>query len=465
VQNAKKAMLTEGPIAKTLVTLTLPMILGIIGIVVFNLVDAYFVGQLGTAELAAISFTFPVVFVLGSVAMGMGIGTSAVVSRAIGQGDHRYVQRLTTDSLSLAIVIVLVFVIIGLFTIEPVFTLLGATPDLMPLIKEYMVIWYTGMAFIVVPMVGNNAIRATGDTKTPSIVMLVAAGVNIVLDPIFIFGFGPIPRLELAGAAIATVMARAITFGVALWVLYYRERMITFEIPSFRDGVKSWGSILYVGVPAAGTNMIVPVGIGIITSMLAVYGPEAVAGFGVASRIEVFALTVLMALGSVLSPFIGQNWGAGKIARVRTGIRYSQIFAMIWGGTMFLLFLLVARPLAAAFNNDRQVVAAIQTYLWLVPISYGLQGVLTLTTAALNVLRKPLQAAVLGIARMFVLYIPLAYLGSMLFGVPGIFGAAAIANFAAGVAAYLWLNRVLTTSALTIPRQAVPPAAAAEPAK
>ena len=465
MQNAKKAMLTEGPIAKTLVTLTLPMILGIIGIVVFNLVDTYFVGQLGTNELAAISFTFPVVFVLGSLAMGMGIGTSAVVSRAIGKGDHRQVRRLTTDSLSLAVLLVLLFVALGLLTIEPVFSMLGATPELMPLIKQYMIIWYSGMAFIVVPMVGNNAIRATGDTKTPSVVMLVAAGVNIVLDPIFIFGFGPIPRLELAGAAIATVLARVITFVVALWVLHFREQMITFKIPTLKDGIKSWWGILYIGLPAAGTNMIVPIGVGVITSMLAVYGPEAVAGFGVASRIEIFALTVLMALGSVLSPFIGQNWGAGKLERVKTGIRYSQLFSMAWGAAMFGLFMLIARPIATLFIDDPQVVSIIVTYLWLVPVSYGLQGVLTLSTSALNVLRKPLHAAVLSIARMFVLYIPLAYLGSMLFGVGGVFGAAAVANITTGVGAYLWLKRVLTNGAIVVPQPTGKPTVAIEPAK
>ncbi|GAB4442832.1 MAG: MATE family efflux transporter [Anaerolineae bacterium] len=403
---------------------------------------------------------------LGSVAMGMGIGTSAVVSRAIGQGDPRRVQRLTTDSLSLAVVIVLLFVVIGLLTIEPVFTMLGATPDLMPLIQEYMVIWYGGMAFLVVPMVGNNAIRATGDTKTPSMVMLLAAGVNLVLDPIFIFGFGPIPRMELAGAAIATVLARAITFGVAIWVLHFRERMITFEIPPFKEGVASWGSILYVGVPAAGTNMIVPVGVGVVTSMLAGYGPAVVAGFGAASRIEIFAITVIMALGSVLSPFVGQNWGAGKLERVKTAIRYSQIFSMAWGAAMFLLFLPLAGPLAAAFSDDPQVVSAIQIYLWLVPISYGFQGMLTLSNSALNVLRKPLHAAALAVTRMFVLYVPLAYLGSMLFGVPGIFAAATVANIAAGAAAYLWLNRVLASGEMAAsPAAKRPVVTAAEPAK
>lgn len=456
MKNAKKALLIEGPIGKTLTKLTIPMIFGIIGIVVFNLVDTFFVGQLGTHHLAAISFTFPIVFVLGSLAMGLGIGTSAAVSKAIGEGDHSQVQRFTTDSLSLAMLIVLIFVTIGLLTIEPLFTLLGATDDIMPLIKEYMTIWYLGMAFVVVPMVGNNAIRATGDTKTPSIVMLVAAGVNIVLDPIFIFGFGPIPRLELTGAAIATVMARAFTFVVAIWVLYHREKMITLVMPTFQAGLTSWKRILYVGLPAAGTNMIVPIGIGIITGMLAVYGPEAVAGFGVASRIEVFALTVIMALGSVLAPFTGQNWGAGRQDRVKAGIRYSQQFSMAWGAIMFVLLMILAPMMAGLFNDNPQVISVIVMYLWLVPLSYGLQGVLTLSGAALNVLNKPFHAATLSVVRMLVLYVPLGYAGSYFFGVSGIFGAATIANIITGIAAYLWLKKVLSVDAANISVKGMP---------
>jgi len=300
-----------------------------------------------------------------------------------------------------------------------------------------------GMIFIVVPMVGNNAIRATGDTKTPSIVMLVAAGANALLDPIFIFGFGPIPRMELAGAAIATVIARAITFFVAIWVLQFREKMITYKIPGFKAGIKSWWSILYIGIPAAATNMIVPIGIGIVTSMLAVYGPRVVAGFGVASRIELFAITVVMALGSVLSPFVGQNWGAAKIDRVKLGVKYSQQFSMLWGAATFVLFLLLAWPLANLFSDDPLVSQTIVAYLWLVPISYGLVGMLTLSNTALNVLNKPLHAALLSVIRIFVLYVPLAYAGSYLFGVWGIFAAISVANIIAGIAAYLWLKKVL----------------------
>ena len=244
--NRSTAKLIEGPIGKTLTKMTIAMTFGLMGMVAFNLVDTFFVGKLGTDQLAALSFTFPVVLVVSSIALGLGFGASAVISRAIGEGDHHKVQRLTTDSLLLSVIIVICFVIIGLFTIEPLFKALGATSKIIPYIKTYMRIWYFGMPFVVVPMVGNNAIRATGDAKTPSIIMLIAVCVNTVLDPLLIFGIGPFPELGIKGAAIATVISRFTTFSVALWVLTKREKMISFDIPKISEILSSWKQVIFI---------------------------------------------------------------------------------------------------------------------------------------------------------------------------------------------------------------------------
>ncbi len=425
------------------------MVLGILGIHAFHLVDTYFVGQLGTRELAAMSFTFPVVFTISGMALGLGLGASAVISRAIGEGDPAKVRRLTTDSLTLSWLVVVFFVSLGLLTIDPVFRLLGATSETLPLIRQYMMIWYPGMAFVVVPMVGNNAIRATGDTKTPSLIMLVAVWANGALDPLLIFGLGPFPRLELAGAALATVIGRSITFAVALWVLGRRERMLTLHFPGFRAIWASWRSILYIGIPSALTNIVIPLGIGIITRFVSGYGAAAVAAFGVATRIENLALIVVGALRSVLAPFIGQNAGAKRFDRVRRAVTLGHRFALLWGAAMLVTLALVARPLASLFNDNPAVVDKIALYLWIVPVSYGLRGLLQLSTASLSVLRRPLDAAALMLIQVFVLYVPLALLGDRLLGLPGIFGAGGASYIIAGIAAYFWLSRVLVLRSRT----------------
>ncbi len=439
----KEARLIDPPVGGTLFRMTVPMIFGILAMVAFHLTDTFFVAQLGTNALAAMSFTFPVVFVIHSISMGLGVGVSAVVSRVIGSGDHDQVRRLTTDSLVLAMLVVGFFVATGLLTIDPLFRLLGATDEIVPLIKSYMKIWYTGVLFVVIPMVGNSAIRATGDTKTPSLIMVAAVTVNVILDPLLIFGIGPFPRMELAGAALATVFARATALLVSLWVLGRRERMLTLVLLPIRNLIRSWRSVLYIGLPTAGTNMIVPVALGIITRMVAEYGPQPVAALGVATRIDPFALAVIFALSASLGPFVGQNLGAGRYDRIKLAVWYSHRFAVGWGLLMLAVLALSARPIASLFSDTPAVVDTTVHYLRLVPIGYGLQGVLLLSNMTLNILKKPLHAASLNLTQMFVLYIPLAFIGSRLMGVPGIFGAAAVANIVAGTVAFFWLRRVL----------------------
>jgi len=433
----KNARLIEGPVGKTLINLTIPMIFGMVGMIIFNLTDTYFVGKLGADQLAALSFTFPVIFIINSIALGLGIGASVVISRAIGEGDQNKVRRLTTDSLLLAISIVIVFVLAGLATIKPLFTILGASAEIIILIKQYMVIWYIGMPFVVVPMVGNNAIRATGDTKTPSAIMMIAATMNLIMDPLLIFGIGPFPALGIEGAALATVITRFTTFSVAIYVLGFREKMLSFKFLSFQKVLASWRAVLFIGAPIAASRMIIPLAAGIITRILSGFGNNVVAGFGVASRIEFFALAAVNSLSAVFGPFIGQNLGAKKSERIHLSIKLSTRFALIWGIFLFVILGITAPLIANIFSKDIKVIKTIVTFLRIVPFAYGLNGIFLLSSTALNVLRKPYHSAGLVAVQMFLFYIPLAYLGSRFFGVQGVFLATATAYILGGIAAYL----------------------------
>ncbi len=439
--------LTQGPVSRHLIALTIPMIWGVFAVIAFNLIDTFFVGQLGTEPLAAMSFTFPVVMTLGSLAMGLGIGASSVIARAIGSGDQGQVQRLTTDSLTLSLLIVAVFVSVGLLTIDPLFRLLGAGEQTLPLIREYMEVWYWGMICLVVPMVGNNAIRASGNTLVPSLIMTVAAAANILLDPIFIFGWLGIPALGLQGAAIATVISRGITLIASVLFLHYRLGMLCFNRPPMAVILSSWSRILQVGIPAGATSMITPISIGLITGLVAAYGPATVAGFGVASRVESFSLIVLMALSASISPFVGQNWGAQQYGRVGQALSLSFGFCLIWGLVVTGILVGVAPQVAAIFNEDSMVVRVATRYLRIVPLSYGMAGIMLVASSTFNALGKPIPSVIMTVTRMFVLYIPLAYLGSTLFGINGIFGAACVSNLAVGIGAFVWNQRTCSIKA------------------
>ena len=211
-----QARLTQGPVGRHLVDMTLPVLFGVFTMMMQAFVDAWFIGQVGDRELAALGFAFPVLMLVSSVAIGLGAGTSSVVARALGANDYDRARRLTTDSLLLAFGMTAVVAIAGILTIAPLFRLLGAPEDLIPLIGGYMRILYAGVPLVVVGMVGMSSMRATGDTRLPSILMVLAAVLNVVLDPLLIFGFGPIPRMELDGAAMAAFLSRGSLFFGAL---------------------------------------------------------------------------------------------------------------------------------------------------------------------------------------------------------------------------------------------------------
>jgi Na+-driven multidrug efflux pump len=165
--------------------MALPMLLGITTMMAQSFIDAWFLGRVGDRALAAYSFGFPILMIVTSVAIGLGAGTSSVVARAIGAEDHRRAKRLVTDSLILSFLITAIISVVGVLTINPLFRLLGAPDDMIPMIRTFMIILYSGVPFFVVGMVGTSGMRATGDTRLPSKIMISGAILNVILDPIF----------------------------------------------------------------------------------------------------------------------------------------------------------------------------------------------------------------------------------------------------------------------------------------
>jgi len=435
---SQKAKLTEGPVGRHLVNMSVPILFGITMMMAQSIIDAWFLGKVGDRALAAFSFGFPILMVITSVAIGLGAGTSSVVARAIGSNDHRRARRLATDSLLLSFMITATLAGIGILTINPLFKLLGAPEDMIPMIRSFMTILYCGVPFLVVGMVGTSSMRATGDTVLPGKLMMAGALLNVILDPIFIFGVGPIPAMGLDGAATAALMARGAMFIGTIYFMVYRLDMVSFNKPDPAELRKSWRDILHVGLPAAGTNAIIPIAMTLITAMIARYGPEAVAGFGVASRIESLVLVIFYALSSVIGPFVGQNLSAGKEQRIQSSLRLCALFCTFSGLIIALLLALAADFVPTLFSQNPEVTDVTRMFLWIAPISYGAYGVVMVMNAAFNGLGKPMPAVYISAIRMLVLYLPLAFIGRQMFGIPGIFGAYAVANVASGLLSYYW---------------------------
>ena len=433
-----KARLTEGPVGRHLIDMTVPVLFGISMMMAQGLIDTWFLGQVGDRELAAFGFGFPILMIVTSVPIGLGAGTSTVVARAIGAGDHRRARRLATDSLFLGFLITLVICAIGILTINPMFRLLGAPEDMLPMIRSFMTILYSGVPFVVVGMIGMASMRATGDTRLPSMLMVIAAILNVALDPILIFGVGPIPAMGLDGAATAALIARATIFAGTVYLMRYRLDMLSFNKPDPVELRKSWRDILHVGIPAAGTNAIVPLGAVLVTAMIARIGTDAVAGFGVATRIESMMLVIFYAMSSIIGPFVGQNFAAGRERRILRALWLCTLFCLASGLVIAGILALLADFLPRLFSDSEAVMEVTSLFLWIVPISYGTYGMVMVMNASFNGLGKPMPAVWISVARILVLYVPLAFIGLKFYGVVGIFAAYAIANIVSGIGAYAW---------------------------
>lgn len=439
----EKARLTEGPVGGHLVAMTVPMLLGISMMMGQALIDAWFLGRVGDQALAAHAFSFPILMIISSIAIGLGAGTSSVVARAIGSGDHRRTRRLVTDSLLLSFVITATVAFVGVLTIDPLFRLLGAPEEMLPLIRGFMKILYAGVPFIVVGMVGMASMRATGDTRVPSKLMIMGSVLNVILDPIFIFGFGPVPEMGLNGAAIAGLLARGTIFLGALHLLRGKMNMVSFNKPDPEELKRSWQDILHVGLPAAGTNAVVPIGTAVITAMIAVYGSEAVAGFGVASRIESMTLVIFYAMSAVIGPFVGQNLSADKEDRILQALKLCMLFCVASGLAMATVLALLANFLPALFSSSADVISVARLFLWVAPIGYGAYGMVMVMNASFNGLGEPMPAVGISVGRIVVLYVPLAMLGGYYLDAFGIFAAYSVANIISGIVAYEWAKRTV----------------------
>lgn len=433
--------LLEGSVAGHLQRLALPMVWGILATMSFNVVDTYFVAQLGSGPLAAMSFSFPVVMVINSFAIGLGAGTSSAVARAYGAGDLERVRCLVTNASLLALLVALAISALGLLTIAPLFRLLGAPQEMLPLIAAYMVPWYSGAVFAVVPMVALSSLRAIGNSALTGRIMVAVAAFNLILDPLLIFGLAGFPRLELQGAALSTVIARGVSFCAALYFLVRKERLMAAPRWKLSEVLEAWRCVLAVGLPAVATNAIIPMAGGVVVALVAVHGADAVAGLGVALRIEPVALIVFYALSSVVGPFIGQNAGAGKYTRMQETVGVLARFCVAFGVALALALYFVGEPLARLFSDSPQVLAVAVAYLTTVPFSYAGYGFVMSANAAFNGLGRPLPATLISFLRVLGIYLPLAWLGNQLWGVNGLFAATAAANLLLGALAWWWLRR------------------------
>ncbi len=422
--------------------LTIPMVFAIVSMMLLGLVDTFFISLLGTNELAAASFVMPIYMLLVNVALGIGMAISSLTSRLLGEQRHAEAARFITDSHILASLIIIVIAFAFFVSIDSLFMAMGATDNVMPDIRGYMKVILLGSPVIVLTFICNSTFRAIGHIKASAIFSSILSLLNLILDPLFIFGLGPFPELGMPGAAVATVIAACLTWLCSYYMLAFKEKLLDFSLPSLINLLDNWRKCLAIAIPAIFANIMTPLAAAIMTAMIARHGEASVAGFGVGARIESMSLLITFALSSTLPMFIGQNIGAGRADRAYQALMMCLRFAVFFQIAVYFVLLVLAPFISTSFSDNADVIYVITTYLAVLPLSYSAHAVVILVMVSLNVLGRPRTALLAAIIRLLLLYLPLAYLGSLFWGITGLFVGAAIGNVIAGMVAFKIIKNV-----------------------
>jgi len=430
-------------LGRTLWQKTWPMAIGVLSLLGFQLVDSAFVARLGTAPLAAQSYTFPLSFLIIGVQVGMGIAIAALISRALGGGEDDRAQRLGSLSLMMGTVAIGLLALVLWALQSPIFGALGADAHARELIRAYWAPQLVAAWLGAVVYFGYSLFRAHGNTSFPGSMMVLTSLVNLCLDPILIFGIGNWDGMGLPGAAWATVLAFGSGLALLGWQLKGRH-WLAFE--GLREEWRLSGrSFAGVACPAMVSQLMPPLAAMLAISTVSRLGESAVAAWGLASRLETVSLMVVLALTMSLPPWLGRCYGAGDWAQVHRLMRLALKVVVVWQLMLGVSLALASPWVARALAGTPEVSESLMVLMRFMLPSYAALGVCMLVVSAGNALGWPMRAMLLSAARLFVFYLPCLWLGvTLMGGVTGLGLGAGVGNLLAGIGAYLLLRRTLS---------------------
>ncbi len=451
-----KIDLTTGSIRGHILRMLGPFSIAVIALISTGIVDTIYLGRLtdparpGLAimALAALGYVFPLTFMGNSANIGLGAGTNSAVSRALGQGDIEKSKRHAAASILLALTVMMILSIVVLTLVPFLLPRVIAREAVQVMAYDYLLISYPGLIIVSIASMSNNVLRAHGEAILPSSIMILSAVINIILDPFLIFGLGPFPRMELQGAALATTIGHTIAAGYGLYLVLFHRKAVSFAQMTWGSMLRAWRIIGDVGIFAAFTNIIVPVGVFVVVTIMGLRLEEAdVAAFTAATRAELISVGLLYALSACIGAITGRNGGAGKTERVRETFRVCYWICVIWGTLMAVPLALFAPQIAHVFTNDPILIEKMTPYFYIVPITISGYGFVFVSAAGLNALGRPLFGLSYTIIRSLVLYIGLVAIGIFIAGLKGAFFGVAGANIISGLLALIWTMKKAPMSA------------------
>ena len=433
----------NGTIASTLFKLAWPVMIGNMMQVAYNLADTFWLGKLGAEAVAALSVGFPLVFLVISIGAGITVAGTTLVAQYMGSGDEEMTNKVTGQIFTFVGGLSIILALIGFIFNEYFLQLMGAPADILPDASAYLDIIFAGIPFMFAFFIFSALLRGYGDTKTPMKMMVFSTLLNIILDPFLIFGIGFFPSLGVRGAAFATIFARAVAGIIGIYILFTGKKGLTLSVESLKPDFKVIKKILVLGLPSAGEQSVVALGMTVLMSIVSQFGTMVVAAYGIGSRILSAVMLPSRGFATATTTMVGQNLGAEQVDRAEKSAWVSSGIMLLLLTFLALLFNLFPRAVISVFNSDPEVIEIGVSFLRVVGFSFGFLGIRFILGGSFRGAGNTVVAMILAIIALWGIRLPLAqYLAIYLdWGPGGIWWAMFFSNFLTAILAALWFKR------------------------
>jgi putative MATE family efflux protein len=433
--------LTSGPIATPLFYLSLPIVLTNLLQVTYNLADTFWLGQHGTVSLAAITFGFPLVFLLISLGMGVSVAGSVLVAQHTGADEPERATFAASQTVTFALVISAVLGAIGYVVVEDFLALIGASGAVLPPAVAYMEVIALGLPLMFGFFVFIALMRGSGDTITPMLVMLGTVILNVALDPFLIFGWGPFPEMGVKGAAVATVFSRGIAFVVGMGLMLAGTRGVEIRPREMIPDLTYARTLIRIAVPASIEGTGRAVSVNLLLVIVALFSVTVEAAFGVGIRIFSLIFMPAIAVDRGVETMTGQNIGAGKPDRAAATNHFAAKASFLILAALGVIIFASAPWIVGLFTADEAVVREGANFLrWVAP-TFGFIGVVRAYSGGFRGSGRVLTAAAISITMLGLIRLPVAWFGAQSMGPDGIWLAFAVSNVLAAGIAFAWFRR------------------------
>lgn len=434
---------TEGNILNSLVRLAVPIIFANILQTAYQLIDTFWLGRLGGDAVAAVSLSFPLLFFILSIGAGITLAGTVLVSHSQGAGNRKMIDINASQIVILIFLLSVILASMGYFLSPPLMIILGAGPDIIGDAVTYFQISSLGFVFLFLFFAFQSLMRGIGNVMLPVYIVLFTVILNLILDPLFIYGFGPIPGFGVAGAAIASVITQALSAVAGLYILFKGRNGITISFAHMKLDMKSLKKIMRLGIPASIEQSTRALGMTMMIILVTSFGTDIVAAYGIGARIN--SVVIIPALGFAIATtsLIGQNIGAGKIKRAEKIANLSARIGFLGLTSIGILLFLLAEPLVAFFvPDDPQVIRDGALFIKILAPSFGLLGVQQIMNGVFNGAGFTQASMFISILSLWIVRFPLAYLlsNNTSLGYEGIWWSFPISNLLAALAAYIYFK-------------------------